>query len=167
MTDTVGEPREFIDTNILLYAYDASERVKQPFAVARLGRLWRDGSGVLSTQVLQEFYSVATTKRHPPMSPAAAREIIEIYRAWPVIVIEPTMIIAASALQEQHRLSFWVALIVQAAASAGAGTLLTEDLQHGATYLDITIVDPFRVDQRQGPSRELPPGDPFRTTAGH
>lgn len=136
-------PREFIDTDVLLYAYDTSERTKQPIAVALLARLWSDGTGVLSTQVLQEFYSVATTRRRPPMAPAAARHIIDLYRAWPVTVIEPALILAASRLQERHGLAFWDALIVQAAVMAGVDTLLTEDLSAGQSIEGVRVVNPF------------------------
>lgn len=137
------EPRGFIDSNILLYAYDTSETTKQPIAVALLARLWRERAGALSTQVLQEFYSVATSKRRPPMSPPVARDIIDIYRGWPVTVIEPALILAASRLQERHRLSFWDALIVQAAIVAGATTLLTEDLSAGQVIDGVQVVNPF------------------------
>lgn len=145
-TDTAADRPTFVDTNVLLYAHDASESVKRPVAAGLLARLWRDRTGVLSTQVLQEFYVAGTRRLRPPIPRSSAREIIEQYRAWPVVTIEPTMILAASVLQEQHHLSFWDALVIQAAAAAGAGTLLTEDLQHGSTYLGVTIIDPFRVE---------------------
>lgn len=106
-------------------------------------RLWHDRAGVLSTQVLQEFYDVGTRRLRPPVSISVAREVIEQYRAWPVVVIEPSLIIAASLVQERHHLSFWDALIVQAAVVAGAGTLLTEDLSAGQVIEGVRVVNPF------------------------
>lgn len=141
-----AEATTFIDTNVLVYAHDASETVKQPIAQAVLEELWSEGSGVLSTQILQEFYSVATTKLRPAMSPTEAREIVELYSAWPVVLVEPSLILTASLLQELHQLSFWDALVVEAARVAGAGRLLTEDLQDGRDIEGVRIENPFRTD---------------------
>ena len=77
--------RTFVDTNVLLYAHDASEAEKQPIARALIEELWADGSGVLSTQVLQEFYVVATRKFRPPLGRTEAREIVALYATWPVV----------------------------------------------------------------------------------
>ncbi len=133
----------FADTNILLYAHDAAETVKRPIAASILARLWHDRTGVLSTQVLQEFYDAGTRRLRPPVTRSVAREVIEQYRAWPVVVIEPSLIIAASLVQERHQLAFWDALIVQAAVVSGAGTLLTEDLNAGQVIEGVRVVDPF------------------------
>ncbi len=98
---------------------------------------------MLSTQVLQEFYDAGTRRLRPPVTRSVAREVIEQYRAWPVVVIEPSLIIAASLVQERHQLAFWDALIVQAAVVSGAGTLLTEDLNAGQVIEGVRVVDPF------------------------
>lgn len=144
-TDTTAEGTAFVDTNVLVYAHDASEPAKQALAQAALGHLWSGRNGALSTQVLQEFYSVATGKLKPAMSPAEAREIVELYSAWPVVLIEPSLILTASKLQEQHQLSFWDALIVEAARVAGAVRLLTEDLNDGQEIQGVRIENPFRA----------------------
>ena len=81
--------RTFVDTNVLLYAHDASETERQPIARALLEELWADRSGVLSTQVLQEFYVVATRKFKPPMRRSEARELMALYAAWPVVQVAP------------------------------------------------------------------------------
>lgn len=141
---TTPEVTTFIDTNVLVYAHDASEVLKQRVAQDVLQRLWADGSGVMSTQILQEFYSVATSKLKPAMSRSDAREVVELYSAWPVVLIAPTLILTASRLQERYRLSFWDALIVEAARVAGAERLLTEDLQDGQDIEGVRIEDPFR-----------------------
>ena len=134
----------FVDTNVLVYAHDASERRRQQVARAQLEVLWTGGSGVLSTQVLQEFYVVATRKFAPPMARHQAREIVALYATWRVVDIDPTLILTASQLEERHRLSFWDALIVEAARVAGAARLLTEDLQHGRLIGGVRIENPFR-----------------------
>jgi predicted nucleic acid-binding protein len=135
---------DFVDTNVLLYAHDRSERVKQPIARVVLEELWNSGTGAVSTQVLQEFYSAATRKLTPGMRPADAREIVALYSTWTVVLIEPSLILNASRLQEDHSLSFWDALIVEAARAAGARRLLTEDLNDGQEIHGVRIEDPFR-----------------------
>lgn len=144
LTDPVADGVTFVDTNVLSYAHDASEGVKRELAQAALVELWDTRAGVLSTQVLQEFYSVATSKLKPPMSPSEAREVVSLYSQWPVVLIEPSLIITASHLQEKHQLSFWDALIVEAARAAGARRLLTEDLNDGQSVEGVAIEDPFR-----------------------
>ncbi len=141
---TTAKVTTFIDTNVLVYAHDASDVLKQRVAQDVLQRLWADGSGVMSAQILQEFYSVATSKLKPAMSRSDAREVVELYSAWPIVLIAPPLILTASQLQERYRLSFWDALIVEAARVAGAERLLTEDLQHGQDIEGVRIEDPFR-----------------------
>ncbi len=139
---TAGE-RTFVDSNILLYAHDASEVEKQPIARAMLEKLWADRSGVISTQVLQEFYVVATRKFKPPMRRSEAREIVALYAVWPVVQIDVGLILDAAALEERLQLSFWDALIVEAARRAGATRLVSEDLQGGRPIAGVAIENPF------------------------
>jgi predicted nucleic acid-binding protein len=143
---TRGNAVTFVDANVLLYAYDASETVKQPVAQAVLEGLWHARTGVVSTQILQEFYAVATSKLKQPMRPARVREIVALYSAWPVVLIEPPLILTASHVAEKHRLSFWDALIIEAARAGGAVRLLTEDLNDGQSIEGIRIENPFRSD---------------------
>jgi predicted nucleic acid-binding protein len=133
----------FVDTNVLLYAHDASETVKQPIARALLEELWTDRSGVLSTQVLQEFYVVATRKFEPPMRRSEARELVALYATWSIVQVDVGLIIDAAALEERAQLSFWDALIVEAARRAGATRLVTEDLQGGRVVAGVAIENPF------------------------
>jgi len=142
-TASAADTLTFVDTNVLIYAYDSSEAVKQPLAQAALQELWATRQGVLSTQILQEFYSVATSKLKLAMSPADAREIVQLYSAWNVVLIEPSLILTASQLHEEHQLSFWDALVVEAARAAGADRLLTEDLTDGQEIEGVRIVNPF------------------------
>ncbi len=135
--------RTFVDTNVLLYAHDASETEKQPIARALLEGLWADRSGVLSTQVLQEFYIVATRKFKPPMRRSEARELVALYATWPVVQVDVELILDATALEERAQLSFWDALIVEAARRGGAARIVSEDLQDGRRIANIAIEDPF------------------------
>jgi len=133
----------FVDTNVLVYAHDARDKAKAAAAIALLTELWADGAGAVSTQVLQEFYSVATGKLRPPMSPAEARQVVADYAEWAVVETTAQLILSATVLHERHEVSFWDALIVEAALLAGADTLLTEDLQHGQQFGALTVRNPF------------------------
>jgi predicted nucleic acid-binding protein len=139
----VGAPLTFVDTNVLAYAHDRSEPAKQPVARALVEGLWRDRAGVLSTQVLQELYVVATRRFDPPMPRAAARELVVLYATWPVVQVDIPLVLAASELEERHTLSFWDALVIEAARRAGATRLLTEDLQAGRRIGGLTVETPF------------------------
>jgi predicted nucleic acid-binding protein len=133
----------FVAPNVLAYAHDRSETRKQPVARARLEALWRDGTGTLSTQVLQELYVVATRRLAPPMDRTTARKLVALYAAWPVVQVDVPLILAASELEERHTLSFWDALIVEAARRSGATRLLTEDLQAGRQIGGVRVENPF------------------------
>ena len=105
---------------------------------------------MISTQVLQEFYVVATSPNKLGRSPSEAREIIDLYRVWPVVVLDPILILAATRLHETATISFWDALIVEAARVAGADRILSEDLAHGQVFEGIRVENPFNgLDVRQ------------------
>jgi predicted nucleic acid-binding protein len=133
----------FVDTNVLAYAHDRSETAKQPVAAALLESLWESRAGALSTQVLQEFYVVVTRKFRPPLPRRRARELVAAYGEWHLIEVDVPMILAASDLEERHRLSFWDGLIVAAARRAGATLLVSEDLQAGRRIAGMRIDNPF------------------------
>lgn len=136
----------FVDTNILVYSHDTHDEVKHRAAGNLLTQLWSSGLGVLSTQVLQEFYNAATRKLQPPLTPSQARQVVHDYSDWCLVDTDPLLIISASRLSERHSISFWDALIVEAAARAGADELVTEDLQHGRRFGKLTVRDPFQAD---------------------
>jgi len=143
-TDSGGNrPRTFVDTNVLVYAHDASDPVKQALARAAIEQLWADGTGILSTQVLQEFYVVVTGRQRIRMPSSQAREILALYGAWRVVQVDLVTILAASELHETHSISFWDALIVQSARMSGAARILTEDVSHGTPVAGIRIENPF------------------------
>lgn len=136
--------RTFIDTNVLVYAHDTDAGDKHTRAKTLLAGLWESRTGCLSTQVLQEFYSVVTRKFKPAMPRPKARAIVAAYGEWCEVATEPQLIVAASRLEEEHTLSFWDALIVQAALRTGAERLVSEDLQDGRRFGALTIANPFR-----------------------
>lgn len=138
-----GDAVTFVDTNVLIYAHDGTDTRKQGIAGALLEALWEDRSGALSTQVLQEFYAVATRKLASPLSRDEARELISLYSAWDVVAIDPSMILAATRVEEVAQVSFWDGLIIEAARIAGATRLVTEDLQDGRVIDGIRIENPF------------------------
>jgi predicted nucleic acid-binding protein len=131
----------FIDTNILIYAYDRDEGEKHQTAVAILEELWESGTGALSTQVLQEFYSVATRRKKMPKE--LARHRVADYSEWCRVSTNPELLVLASLLEEKHQLSWWDALVVEAARRSGATTLLSEDMRHGQKFGTLTVRNPF------------------------
>jgi predicted nucleic acid-binding protein len=133
----------FVDTNILIYAYDLDAGSKHNKAGTILENLWQERTGVLSTQVLQEFYVNVTRKIAYPLTRAKARRIIENYLVWQVEQNSPESILLASEIEERYLLSFWDALIVASARIAKASKILTEDLNHGQIVEGICIENPF------------------------
>jgi len=133
----------FVDSNILIYAHDSEAGRKREVARLSLQELWETNSGVLSTQVLQEFYVNVTRKIPRPIARGTARDIVRQYGAWTVVTIDPDMVCQASELEERCQLSFWDAMVVIAARASGADTLLTEDLNHGQMIAGVRIHNPF------------------------
>ncbi len=106
--------------------------------------LWRQGSGVVSTQVLQELCVDICRKAKHPVDLRAAREIVTDYLSWGVVTNTGEYILDALHLEEQYQISFWDALIVQAAEASGAVVLYSEDLSDGQTYRGVRVVNPLR-----------------------
>jgi len=138
------EGRIFVDTNVLIYAYDKSAAHKRDIARRRVTDLWESGQGVLSTQVLQEFFVTATRKIEKPLPVGVAKDIVSDLLHWHVIVNDREDILDGISLHLKHRLSFWDAMIVQAAIKGKCTMLLSEDLADGQTIAGVTIRNPFR-----------------------
>ena len=135
--------RYFVDTNLLLYAHGRTEGEKNRKAKALIEKLWRDRSGVVSTQVLQELYVNVRRKTERPPGLDEARRLVANYLAWEVIVNDADSILEAIDIERRYRISFWDALIVQAANAAAVSVLYSEDLSHGQTYGTVEVVNPL------------------------
>jgi predicted nucleic acid-binding protein len=135
-------PRIFLDTNVLVYLFDADTPVKRQRAreiVSEIG-----AAAVLSTQVLQEFFVSVTRKLARPLRVAEAEAAVHDLAALDVVVIDVPMVKHAVALSRADRLPFWDALIVEAARAHGCRRLLSEDLQDGRVFGDLRVENPFR-----------------------
>jgi predicted nucleic acid-binding protein len=132
----------FVDTNVLVYAFDADAGAKQDKAIEALTELWRTREGRLSTQVLQEFYVSVTRKLASRLSKPAARRAVDLYSSW-CLEINPADIAAAFRIEDEARISFWDALIFAMAHKSGATRVLSEDLNPGQKIAGIRIENPF------------------------
>ena len=139
----MSEDRVFLDTNVLVYAFDSSAGEKHRIAQKELSGLWDSGQGLISTQVLQEFYVTITKKVPKPVDPIFARVIIQDLLQWKVIINDGPSILEAIEIQKKHRFSFWDALVVQAAVKGEADILLSEDFEPGRWVDGLTIRNPF------------------------
>jgi len=136
--------KTFFDTNVLAYAVDANDPVRQNAAIERFARAGREGKIVLSAQVLQEFYHVTTRKFQQPLSAAeAARQLAQL-SAFEVMDTSAQSVLAAAELARKHRLQWWDALSLEAALRAKADVLVTEDGQPGQRFGRLAVENPFR-----------------------
>lgn len=135
--------REFVDANVLVYAFDASAGPKQQAAQTLLERLWEHGTGCVSIQVLQEYFVTVTRKVAAPLSVEEATARVRELATWRVF--EPTVgdVLGAIGLHARSRLAFWDAMIVVAAAESGCDVLWTEDLNDGQLLEGVRIRNPF------------------------
>lgn len=136
---------EFVDTNILLYAYDASAGERHRRARDLVGTLGRNRQGVLSVQVLQEFYVNATRKLAVRLSAAEARERVRTLGRWPTHAPLAPDVIAASEIAEEHQQSFWDAMIIRSASRMECGVLWSEDLNDGQVIRGVEVRNPFNA----------------------
>ncbi len=134
--------RSFFDTNILVYADDKRAGAKQSRAIDLVAEHRHDGTGVVSLQVLQEYFVTVTRKLNVDSS--LARRKVEILSEFDVVAPEVDDILAAIDLHRLHGFSFWDALVLRSAQQAGCRVLLTEDFQDGREIDGIQIVNPFR-----------------------
>src|SRR5580704_17555811 len=134
--------RNFVDTNILIYAHDVDAGAKHQVAKTVLRELWSQRSGVLSMQVLQEFYVNVTRKIASPLPKDVARLVVNSYSIW-CMETTPTEISAAFRIEDESRIGFWDALIAASAAKSGATKILSEDLNHQQRIAGIPVENPF------------------------
>ncbi len=134
-------PRTFLDTNVLVYCDDELEPVKQRRALEVLDEHTRSRTGVVSLQVLQEFFVTATRKFG--LDPGTARRKVEIFAMLEVAEPKISDILAAIDLHRYHGFSYWDALVLRMAKQAGCRRVLSEDMQHGRIIDGVEIVNPF------------------------
>ncbi len=131
----------FVDTNVLLYAVDPVNTAKRERALEWLDRLWSEGGGRLSWQVLHEFYWNAVNKMK--LDPESAREMVEELSNWMPVGASLGLVQRAWHWIDAAQLTYWDALVLAAAERSGARYLLSEDFQSGRAYGDVQVVNPF------------------------
>ena len=136
--------KTFVDTNILIYAHDVDAKAKHEVAKGVLRELWSQRTGVLSMQVLQEFYVNVTRKLASPLPKDVARLVVNTYSIW-CTETTPSEIAAAFRIEDESRIGFWYALIVASAAKAGTVRILSEDLNAQQVIAGIRVENPFAV----------------------
>jgi predicted nucleic acid-binding protein len=135
----------FLDTNIILYAYDVSAGEKHQIANKIVLDLWDSGLGVISTQVLQEFFVNVTQKIPKPLNIKLARDIVSDFLKWDVVINDGESIFEAIEILLRYRYSFWDSMIIEAARRSGAELLLSENLRHAQLIDGLTIENPFQT----------------------
>jgi predicted nucleic acid-binding protein len=148
----------FVDTNILLYARDASELVKQPLAMQWLERLWQEQTGRTSVQALNEFYYNAVRKLKPGLTAEDAWDDLKSYSSWKPQALDGELLLRGRELELRYRLNWWDCLIVAAAQAQNCALLLTEDLQDRAVYGGVTVRNPFELGIHEDPQIYAPTG---------
>ena len=138
------EHKVFLDTNIIIYAYDSSAGKKHEVAREILTGLWDSGLGVISTQVLQEFFINVTKKIPKPIDIDLAKGIIGDFLKWDVVVNDGESLLDAIDILVEYKYSFWDSMIIQAAVKGGAELLLTEDLEDGKVVKGVKIRNPYK-----------------------
>ena len=138
------EPATFLDTNILVYAYDRSAGEKQTLAAQLVATLWENENGCLSIQVLQEFYVTVTRKISTPLDAGTARQIVADLSNWRLHTPQASDLLQAIDLQQSHQIAFWDAMVLQSALSLGCIRLYTEDFNHKQKFGDLQVINPFR-----------------------
>jgi predicted nucleic acid-binding protein len=135
----------FIDTNVFVYSFDDRQPVKKARSMALIQDGLKSGTGITSTQVIQEFLNVATQKFAVPIKPEDSKVYLRLVLN-PLCQIYPNLALYESCLelQGETRYSFYDSLILAAALQGGCKILYSEDLQDGQEIRGISIVNPFR-----------------------
>lgn len=136
--------RQFVDTNVLVYAYDKAAGVKHEQAESILQSLWESRNGCLSIQVLQEFYVTTTRKITQPLSTAQASQIVADLGTWHIHKPDVEDVLSAIQLQGRYDISFWDAMVVHSANQLWCRVLWSEDLNAGQVYQQVRVQNPFK-----------------------
>ena len=134
--------KEFVDTNILIYAFDLTAGKKRDAAAALIERLWIERIGCISVQVLQEFYVTATKKLSMPPADAAAQ--VERLGNW--MIHRPALndVLSAIRMHREKKISFWDAMILHSAISLDCTLVWSEDLSAGQQWNGLAVQNPFQ-----------------------
>jgi predicted nucleic acid-binding protein len=135
--------RFFVDTNILIYAHNPRAGQKHERARRLIEHLWSTGEGVLSTQILQELCINLRRKVAHALPTDEIRRLVRDYLSWEIVVNTPDSVIEALEIEAHYKISFWDALVMQAAETSGAAVLYSEDLATGQSYGTIKVVNPL------------------------
>jgi len=135
----------FLDTNIIIYAYDVSAGKKHEVAKKIFAQLWDSGFALISTQVLQEFFVNVTQKIPKLLDKRLARDILKDLLKWDVVINDGESVLGAVEILLRYGYSFWDSLIIEAAIRGGAVALLSEDLPDGQIISGVTIKNPFKT----------------------
>ena len=135
--------RSFFDTNVLVYGYDRRDPAKRLRALDLLADAIESGTGVVSAQVLSEFFNVVTRRLPDPLSSEIAETIVGEIAAMPVVEIDAVLVQRAIGVCRRYRISYWDSLIVAAAERARCSRILSEDLNPGQSYDGVVVVNPF------------------------
>ncbi|HUA93374.1 MAG TPA: PIN domain-containing protein [Terracidiphilus sp.] len=141
LTTVTRTSRVFLDANVFVYADDARIPAKQLKAIELVEHHLRQRTGVISIQVLQEYFAAALRKLN--LDAGLAKRKISIYAKFHVVEPNVNSVLSAIDLHRIHGISFWDASILQSAKETGCSILLTEDLQHGQTIDGVKVVNPF------------------------
>lgn len=133
----------FVDTNVLIYAYDIEAGSKHERCHEILHTLWKTKSGIISIQVMQEFFVNVTRKIPRPLSVAKSKGILQAYLAWQIPPTQADTVLLAVDIMARHQLSFWDAMIIASATKGGAKTLLSEGLSHDQLIEGVRVLNPF------------------------
>ena len=137
------DDKVFVDTNVIVYAYDLSAGEKHEKALEIMKDLWRTGHGITSTQVMQEFFVSVARRIERPLDAGTAKEIVKDLLKWKTVVVDGEVILEAMEMHNRHKYSFWDSVIIAAALEGGATTLLSEDLSDKHKIKSIVVKNPF------------------------
>ena len=140
---SVDPGREFVDSNVVVYAHDSSAGAKAERARSLIQELWSSGRGCLSVQVLQEFFVTVTRKVPQPLESGRAGQVVADLARWRVHAPQPEDVLEAIEIHRRRRISLWDALIVQSALQLGCAVVWSEDLSPGRVHPGVLVKNPF------------------------
>ena len=142
-TATTTGSRDFFDANILVYAHDPRDQMKQAVAQSLLADAFANDTGALSAQVLGEFFNTATRRLPNRLSVEEAMQVIEQVSVLPVVALDLELVRRAVTTSQRYQISYWDGLIIAAADRAGCTRVFTEDLNDGQAYHGVVAINPF------------------------